>query len=80
VHPGNIETPLFKKLTRNIGGGLKFTHETLVAMYPLDRISQPKEIAYSILFFASGESSFCMAIELVIDGGMIGAPLPFTRM
>jgi NAD(P)-dependent dehydrogenase (short-subunit alcohol dehydrogenase family) len=76
VHPGNIETPLFKKLTAKIGGGLKFTREILGNMCPLDRMGKPEEIAYGILFLASDESSFCTAMELVIDGGMIGAPPP----
>jgi NAD(P)-dependent dehydrogenase (short-subunit alcohol dehydrogenase family) len=76
VHPGNIETPLFRKLTAKIGGGLKFTREILGLMCPLDRMGKPEEIAYGILFLASDESSFCTAMELVMDGGMIGAPPP----
>lgn len=76
VHPGNIETPLFKKLTAKIGGGLKFTREILGNMCPLDRMGTPEEVANGILFLASDESSFCTAMELVIDGGMIGAPPP----
>jgi hypothetical protein len=71
VHPGNIETPYLKSLQHTIGGGLKFTCETLGAIY-----SQPEGIDYSILFLASGESSFCSAIELVLDGGMKGAAPP----
>ncbi|MGD1118116.1 MAG: glucose 1-dehydrogenase [Dehalococcoidales bacterium] len=76
VHPGNIETPLFRKLTAKIGGGLKFTREILGLMCPLDRMGKPEEIAYGILFLASDEASYVTASELVMDGGMIGAPPP----
>ena len=76
VHPGNIETPLFRKLTAKIGGGLKFTREILGLMCPLDRLGKPEEVANGILFLASDEASFITATELVIDGGMIGAPPP----
>jgi NAD(P)-dependent dehydrogenase (short-subunit alcohol dehydrogenase family) len=76
VHPGNVITPLFKKLVERIGGGLDFTQEILGAMCPLDRMGKPEEIAYGILFLASDEASYITATELVIDGGMIGAPPP----
>lgn len=76
VHPGNIATPLFEKLVEKIGGGLEFTHEILGNMCPLDRMGRPEEIAYGILFLASEEASYVTATELVIDGGMIGAPPP----
>ena len=76
VHPGNVITPLFKKLVERIGGGLDFTLEILGAMCPLDRMGKPEEIAYGILFLASDEASYITATELVIDGGMIGAPPP----
>ena len=76
VHPGNVITPLFRKLVERIGGGFDFTHEILGAMCPLDRMGKPEEIAYGILFLASDEASYITATELVIDGGMIGAPPP----
>ena len=76
VHPGNIATPLFEKLVEKIGGGLEFTHEILGNMCPLDRMGKPEEIAYGILFLASDEASYVTASELVMDGGMIGAPPP----
>lgn len=76
VHPGNIITPLFRELVDKIGGGFDFTHEILGAMCPLDRMGTPEEVANGILFLASDESSYITATELLIDGGMIGAPPP----
>jgi NAD(P)-dependent dehydrogenase (short-subunit alcohol dehydrogenase family) len=76
VHPGNIITPLFRELVETIGGGLDFTLEILGAMCPMDRMGTPEEIANGILFLASDEASYVTATELVIDGGMLGAPPP----
>ena len=76
VHPGNIITPLFKKLVEKIGGGLENTIKLLSTMCPMDRMGKPEEIAYGILFLASDEASYVTATELVIDGGMFNAPPP----
>lgn len=36
---------------------------------PLGRWGVPDDVAYGVLFLASGESSFMTGSELVIDGG-----------
>jgi NAD(P)-dependent dehydrogenase (short-subunit alcohol dehydrogenase family) len=76
IHPGNIDTPLFRKLVGKIGGGLENTIKLLSTMCPMDRMGKPEEIAQGILFLASDESSYMTAAELVIDGGMFNAPPP----
>lgn len=76
VHPGNINTPLFRRLVEKIGGGLVNTIKLLSTMCPMDRMGTPEEIANGILFLASEESSYVTATELVIDGGMLNAPPP----
>ena len=37
---------------------------------PIGRIGKPREVAYSILFLASDESSYTTGSELLIDGGI----------
>ncbi|OGO31513.1 MAG: short-chain dehydrogenase [Chloroflexi bacterium RBG_16_56_11] len=76
VHPGNIITPLFRKLVEKIGGGLENTIKLLSTMCPMDRMGYPEEVAQGILFLASDESSYVTAAELLIDGGMFNAPPP----
>jgi NAD(P)-dependent dehydrogenase (short-subunit alcohol dehydrogenase family) len=76
VHPGNIDTPLFRKLVEKIGGGVEYTAKILSAPVPMQRMGKPEEIAYGILFLASDEASYVTAAELVMDGGMLNAPLP----
>ena len=43
---------------------------------PAGRMAKPQEIAWGILFLASSEASYVNGTELMIDGGMAGAPLP----
>jgi NAD(P)-dependent dehydrogenase (short-subunit alcohol dehydrogenase family) len=76
VHPGNIWTPLFEKLVDKIGGGVENTARMLSVPVPMARMGKPEEVAYGILFLASDEASYVTSAELLIDGGMVYAPLP----
>jgi dihydroanticapsin dehydrogenase len=40
-------------------------------LHLLNRIGQPREVAYAILFLASDEASFITAASLMVDGGYI---------
>ncbi|RKL65167.1 oxidoreductase [Salipaludibacillus neizhouensis] len=61
VHPGGVETEMT-------------THGKHVPTFydsvPLGRIGQPIEIARTVAFLASDESSYCTGTEIVVDGGM----------
>jgi len=76
VHPGNIWTPLFEKLVDKLGGGVENTARMLSVPVPMARMGKPEEVAYGILFLASDEASYVTSAELLIDGGMVYAPLP----
>ena len=65
VHPGVIESPMTRPIMLDTEAG----REQAIARHPLGRIGQPEDIAYGVLFLASGESSFMTGSELVIDGG-----------
>jgi len=39
------------------------------AKHVLKRVGQPREVAYAILFLASGEASFITGTHLMVDGG-----------
>ena len=77
VHPGNIHTPLFEKLTDMIDpGGVKHANYMLSVTNPLNRMGTPEDIAYGVLYLASDEASYVNGTELVIDGGYITMPFP----
>ncbi len=67
IAPGTTMTPLGKRLIEND------TPERLaqrLSRYPLGRFGQPEEIARSILFLASDDSSYATGMCLVMDGGL----------
>jgi NAD(P)-dependent dehydrogenase (short-subunit alcohol dehydrogenase family) len=47
----------------------KEVKDQFVAVIPMGRIGQPREIAAAALFLASDDSSFVTGIELFVDGG-----------
>jgi NAD(P)-dependent dehydrogenase (short-subunit alcohol dehydrogenase family) len=75
VHPGNIETPLFRKLAEMVDKkGVGHAVEMLSVTNPLNRMGSPEDVGYGILYLASDESSYVNGQELVIDGGYISMP------
>jgi NAD(P)-dependent dehydrogenase (short-subunit alcohol dehydrogenase family) len=77
VHPGNIQTPLFRKLAQAIDKqGVDHAVKMLSVTNPLRRMGKPEDVAYGILYLASDESSYVTGTELVIDGGYINLPFP----
>ncbi|MCD5323423.1 MULTISPECIES: SDR family NAD(P)-dependent oxidoreductase [Pontibacillus] len=61
VHPGGIETEMATE-----GQGIPSFYNSV----PLGRIGQPNEIAKTVAFLISDESSYCTGAEIVVDGGM----------
>lgn len=70
MSPGMTETPI---ITRE-GGMPGVTPEALAAMItatiPMRRRGKPEEMAKAMLFLASDDSSYCLGMELIADGGM----------
>jgi NAD(P)-dependent dehydrogenase (short-subunit alcohol dehydrogenase family) len=77
IHPGNIETALFRKLVDELDPlGLEHAVKMLSITNPLRRMGTPADIAYGILYLACDESSYVNGTELVIDGGFSTLPFP----
>lgn len=69
ISPGATDTPIFSRM------GLSDTQEDLLeksilSRVPIGRMGQPSEIAKSVLYLASDDSSYLVGSELVVDGGM----------
>ena len=76
VAPGATETPIWRR-----GGRANATAEESAKVsdffsstVPLARWGEPEDLAKAVLFLASDDSSYINAVELIVDGGLTGAP------
>ncbi|TAH34314.1 MAG: SDR family oxidoreductase [Planctomycetota bacterium] len=69
ISPGPIETPIFGKMGLNEDQANGFK-QALPGMVPLGRIGRAEEVAKTVLFLASDDSSYITGIDLAVDGGM----------
>ena len=69
VSPGPIETPAINSLAEDEEQAKQFK-DAFVSQIPLGRIGQPEEVASTVAFLASGDSSFINGSEIFTDGGM----------
>ena len=65
VSPGAIDTPAMRRFIEAQPG----FENALAHLVPFGRFGQADEIAKSVLFLASHESSYIAGIELFVDGG-----------
>jgi NAD(P)-dependent dehydrogenase (short-subunit alcohol dehydrogenase family) len=73
VAPGPIKTPIFNRSSlppEQVAAIVQKLESTV----PLGRFGEPEEVAKVVLFLASDDSSYVHATEIVVDGGVIGAP------
>jgi NAD(P)-dependent dehydrogenase (short-subunit alcohol dehydrogenase family) len=68
VHPGFIDTPMVSGALHAAENGNEM-RDMLIAAHPMARFGAPREIADTIVFLASDESSFMTGAEIVVDGG-----------
>jgi 3(or 17)beta-hydroxysteroid dehydrogenase len=69
VHPSFADTPMLQAMVDSARNPEKLA-SSFAAAAPLGRIAQPIEVARTILFLASDESSFTTGAEFVVDGGL----------
>ncbi len=67
ICPGSVRTRAAEVLDRENPGELRRRH---AAAHPLGRIGEPEEIASTVRFLASDESSFMTGAAIVADGGL----------
>jgi len=73
VVPGATRTPIWSRFGRG-PDALATMEPRMVRAVPSGRISEVEEIANTILFLASDDATNINAAEIVVDGGLIGAP------
>jgi len=69
VHPVFTRTPIIDPLV-TMGGGGKEGEARLTRQIPLQRLGEPEDVGYAVLYLASDESRFVTASEFKIDGGI----------
>jgi NAD(P)-dependent dehydrogenase (short-subunit alcohol dehydrogenase family) len=69
VCPGSILTPICYEVAERTGTPVEELLAVEGAKHVLNRLGQPREVAYAILFLASDESSFITGTHLMVDGG-----------
>ena len=75
VHPGIIETEMGKKVVESrVHQNPQMTNEESyssgVMQTPIGRLGTAQEVANTILFLSSDDSSFMTGSSLVVDGGL----------
>ena len=68
IAPGAVDTPMWERVLRDWNA----TEEQLVALYPMQRVAQPEEIAEAVMWLASTEASYVSGMRFDIDGGGLG--------
>jgi 3(or 17)beta-hydroxysteroid dehydrogenase len=72
VHPSFTDTPMLQTMVASARDPEK-TQGIYRAAAPLGRLARPIEVAQTVLFLASDESTFTTGAELVVDGGLTAA-------
>ena len=69
VSPGPIVTPIFDRLGLPKEQVDAFAEQIMTSI-PMKRFGQPEEVANTVLFLASPESSYISGQEVFVDGGL----------
>jgi NAD(P)-dependent dehydrogenase (short-subunit alcohol dehydrogenase family) len=76
VAPGATKTPIWKRGPR--AGATQEESAKLSDFFsstvPLGRWGEAEDLAKAVLFLASDDASYINAVELIVDGGLTGAP------
>jgi NAD(P)-dependent dehydrogenase (short-subunit alcohol dehydrogenase family) len=69
ISPGPIATPIWGKF--GLPGAVEnAVKEGIQSKSPIHRFGEPDEVARAALFLASGDASYIVGQEIVVDGGM----------
>lgn len=64
ILPGAVDTPLYRQMNATAEA-----QSFIAGLHALKRVSSPEELARSVLFLASDNSSFMTGAAVIVDGG-----------
>lgn len=70
MSPGMTDTPIITREGGPPGVTPEAIAETITCTIPMRRRGTPEEMAKAMLFLASDDSSYCLGMELMCDGGL----------
>jgi NAD(P)-dependent dehydrogenase (short-subunit alcohol dehydrogenase family) len=70
VSPGMTDTPIIVREKAVAGPSPEQLAAMITKLIPMKRRGTPEEMAKAMLFLASDDSSYCVGIEIVADGGL----------
>jgi NAD(P)-dependent dehydrogenase (short-subunit alcohol dehydrogenase family) len=73
LSPGNIETPFWSHVAAETE--IDFVKKFITQSIPMGRMGEAIEIAHTVLFLCSDESSYIQSQQLYVDGGVVGSPM-----
>ena len=68
IHPAFVNTPILDPLKQAFGEDEAV--KKLARQIPINRIGDPEDVAFAILYLASDESKYVTGTEIVLDGGL----------
>ena len=76
VAPGATKTPIWERGSRANATAEESAKvsDFFASAIPLARWGEAEDVAKAVLFLASDDSSYINAVELMVDGGLTGAP------
>jgi len=69
ILPGPVDTPMQKRWKKNPNA-----KKNLTKIIPLQKVGKPENIADTVLFLLSEQSSFITGTEIIVDGGLKARP------
>jgi len=71
IHPSYIWTPFMQNSPVAAGMTEEDARAQVAALHPFNRLGTPEDVAWSVVYLASGESGLVNGTDLIIDGGFL---------